>query len=48
MTFREVPGRFPRALLFATASLLPGGDVVIAGGYTDGVASSGDVWRYRQ
>ena len=45
-SFREVPGRFPAAYRFATAALLPEGDVVIAGGYSDGNQNTAGVWRY--
>lgn len=45
--FREVPGRLPDAYRFATATLLPGGGVVIAGGYSDDNRNTAGVWRYR-
>ena len=45
-SFREVQGRFPAAYRFATAALLREGDVVIAGGYSDGNHSTAGVWRY--
>jgi hypothetical protein len=46
--FREVPGRLPDAYRFATASLLVGGDVIFAGGYSDGNENTAGVWRYRR
>jgi hypothetical protein len=47
-TFREVPGRFPAAYRFAAAAPLRGGDVLIAGGYSDGNENTAGVWRFRQ
>lgn len=47
-TFREVPGALPDAYRFATATLLPGGDVVIVGGYADDNHNTAGVWRYRR
>jgi len=29
-------------------ALLPGGDVVIAGGYDDGNENTGGIWRFQQ
>ena len=45
--FSEVPGRFPDAYRFATAAPLPGGDVFIAGGYSDGNKNTAGIWRFR-
>ncbi|MEP6591212.1 MAG: kelch repeat-containing protein [Gemmatimonadota bacterium] len=45
--FREVPGRFPAAFRFAATAPLPGGDVMISGGYAAGVTHNDGVWRYR-
>ena len=45
--FREIPGRFPEAYRFAAAALLPGGDVLIAGGYSDDNQNTAGVWRFR-
>ena len=47
-TFREVPGRFPAAYRFAAAAPLRGGDVLVAGGYSDGNQNTGGVWRFKQ
>lgn len=47
-TFREVRGRFPDAYRFSAAAPLPGGDVFIAGGYSDGNRNTAGVWRFRQ
>jgi hypothetical protein len=47
-TFREVPGRFPDAYRFAATAALAEGDVIIAGGYSDGNRNTGGVWRFRQ
>jgi hypothetical protein len=47
-TFREVPGRFPAAFRFAAAALLREGDVLIAGGYSDGNVNTAGVWRFGQ
>jgi len=47
-TFREVAGHFPGAFHFATAAPLPGGDVLIAGGYSDENQNTAGIWRYRQ
>jgi hypothetical protein len=46
--FREIPGRFPAAFRFAAAAALSGGDVLIAGGYSDRNENTAGVWRYRQ
>lgn len=48
VAFRDVPGRFPAAYRFAAAALLPAGDVVIAGGYSDNNRNTNGVWRFRQ
>jgi len=45
-TFAEVPGRFPAAYRFAAAGPLPGGDVFIAGGYSDDNQNTAGVWRF--
>lgn len=45
-TFREVSGRYPTAYRFAAAAPLPGGDVFIAGGYSDGNQNTAGVWRF--
>jgi len=47
-TFREVSGSFPAAYRFAAAAPLRGGDVFIAGGYSDENRNTADVWRFRQ
>jgi hypothetical protein len=46
--FREIPGHFPHAYRFAAAAPLPSGDVVIAGGYSDGNENTAGVWRFRR
>jgi hypothetical protein len=46
--FREIPGRFPDAYRFAAAAPLVGGDVLIAGGYSDGNQNTAGVWRFRR
>jgi hypothetical protein len=46
--FREIPGRFPEAYRFAAAAPLGGGDVFIAGGYSDGNQNTAGVWRFRR
>lgn len=45
--FREIPGSFPDAYRFAAAAPLVGGDVLIAGGYSDGNQNTAGVWRFR-
>jgi len=45
-TFRTVDGDFPDAFYFATATAVEGGDVLIIGGYGDGIRSSDGVWRF--
>jgi hypothetical protein len=45
--FREIAGHFPEAYRFAAAAPLPGGDVLIAGGYSDGNRNTAGVWRFR-
>jgi hypothetical protein len=47
-TFREVPGRITDAYRFAAAAPLRGGDVLIAGGYSDANQNTAGVWRFRQ
>ena len=47
-TFREVPGRFPAAYRFAAAAPLRGGDVFIAGGYSDANENTAGVWRFQR
>jgi hypothetical protein len=44
--FREVPGQLTAAYRFATAAPLAGGDVFIAGGYSDGNKTTDGVWRF--
>ena len=45
-TFEPVSGRFPASYQFATATLLPGDNVVIVGGYDDRIESTAGVWRF--
>lgn len=44
-SFAEVTGRYPAAYRFAAATLLRDGDVVIAGGYSDGIRNTPGIWR---
>ena len=46
LTFREVPGSLPAAYRFAAAASLADGEVVIAGGYSDGNETTNGVWRF--
>lgn len=46
-TFSEVPGRLPAAFRFAATALLPEDNVLITGGYADGVRNTAGVWRFR-
>lgn len=46
-TFREISGRFPASYRFAAAARLRGGDVFIAGGYSDDNQNTAGVWRFR-
>ena len=46
--FREIRGQLADAYRFAAAAPLPGGDVVIAGGYSDGNRNTDGVWRFRR
>jgi hypothetical protein len=46
--FRAVRGNFPEAYHFAAATSLSGGDVLIAGGYSDSNQNTAGVWRFRQ
>jgi hypothetical protein len=46
-TFREVAGRFPAAYRFAATAPLRGGDVFIAGGYSDRNQNTAGVWRFQ-
>jgi hypothetical protein len=43
-TFQTIQGRFPEAYRFAASAALPGGDVVIAGGYSTGVINTAGIW----
>lgn len=45
-TFREVAGSFGSAYFFATATLLPDGDVVIVGGYDSSIRRTAQIWRF--
>ncbi|HET6638300.1 MAG TPA: kelch repeat-containing protein [Gemmatimonadota bacterium] len=45
--FREVPDRFPTAYRFAASALLPGGDVVVMGGYSDDNRNTAGIWRFK-
>jgi hypothetical protein len=45
--FRDVAGRLPDAYRFAAAALLPGGEVIVTGGYTDANRNTDGVWRFR-
>ena len=45
--FTEIHSQFPDAYRFAAAALLPGGDVVISGGYSDANENASGVWRFR-
>ena len=47
-TFRDVSGRFPAAYRFAAAAFLRGGNVFIAGGYSDDNRNTAGVWRFQQ
>lgn len=42
--FLVEPGRLPAALSFSTASLLPGGAVLVVGGYDDGIRPTARAW----
>lgn len=44
--FLTVPGRFPEAYRFAAVAALHGGDVMIAGGYSDGNRNTAGIWRF--
>ena len=46
--FREISGRFGEAYHYATAASLPGGEVLIAGGYSDDNQNTAGVWRFRR
>jgi hypothetical protein len=46
LRFRAVAGELPEAYRFATATALPNGDVLIAGGYSDGNRNTAGVWRF--
>jgi hypothetical protein len=48
VAFREIPGSLREAYRFAAAAPLPGGDVFIAGGYSDDNQNTGGVWRFRR
>jgi hypothetical protein len=43
-----VPGDFGEQYSFATATLLANGDVLVIGGYDDGMRTTAGVWRYRE
>lgn len=44
-SFRELPIRFPTAYRFAAVALLPGGDVLVTGGYSDENENTAGIWR---
>jgi hypothetical protein len=46
--FREVPGGFPEAYRFASVAVLPGGDVLVTGGYSDDNRNTAGIWRLRR
>lgn len=48
LVFRTVEGEFPDAFYFSTATPLEGGDVLIVGGYGDGIRSTDGVWRFTE
>jgi hypothetical protein len=43
--FRELPDRFPEAFRFAAVAVLPGGDVLVTGGYSDRNENTAGIWR---
>lgn len=45
--FQEVPDRFPEAYRFAAVAAIPGGDVLVTGGYSDDNENTAGVWRLR-
>ncbi len=47
-TFRRVAGDFGEDYSFATATLLPGGDVLVIGGYDNGMRATAGVWRFHE
>ena len=47
-TFRSVPGTFPAAYFFATATSISTGETVIVGGYDAGNQNTAGVWLFRQ
>ncbi len=46
-TFEVAAGKFETARLFATATLLPNGEVLIVGGYDQNLAVSEQAWIYK-
>lgn len=44
--FRAVPGGFPEAYRFAAVAPVRGGEVIIAGGYSDDNRNTAGVWRF--
>jgi hypothetical protein len=47
-TFRVIPGEFPEAYRFATATALANGDVLVIGGYAGSSANTTGVWRFHR
>jgi hypothetical protein len=45
--FHAASRSFPAAYLFAAAALLPGGDVLVTGGYSDDNRDTDGIWRLR-
>lgn len=43
--FVRLPDELAEAMEFATATLLPAGDVLLTGGYDDSIATSSSAWR---
>jgi hypothetical protein len=45
--FQAASGSFPAAYHFAATALLPGGDVLVTGGYSDANRDTDGIWRLR-
>ncbi|MFN2468549.1 MAG: Kelch repeat-containing protein [Gaiellaceae bacterium] len=46
-SFRAVPGRLDADRFYTTATALPDGSALIAGGYDSGIEATARAWRYR-
>ena len=46
VVWRKNPGGFPAAYRFAAVAALPGGEVLVTGGYSDSNENTAGIWRF--